>query len=1272
MRCPKWIAAQDLDRWAATPQAKAALPDLLRRLVFATVPREHLQKVDFRSGTEIQRPGYDGTTVTSQGTAFVPSGICFWELSCQTNPERKARGDYVKRVREHRTRAREGEQENLREASYVAVTARDWQRAEKWAKQRERRKVFKGVQGYDSNTLEHWIQDAPAVGLWLAQQLHERDRCKGLTDLASHWANVQATLRYPLPPKVLLVNRDAIGSAFAKWLANPCGELAVKAHSPAELVAVFCAWALTLAPSEQDAIASRAIVVEAREAWKELATSQQRLILIASPRLETDSELIAEAVRQGHHALRFVDFRTPRNVAGTELAMMRRSDLQEALVKEAGLPEPEARQLAEVAGGSFTILRRRLAQSADQHPGWAQDGALASLLLAAAWEDAKPDDQRIVSQLADKKYVDVQTLMTKWRQVPDAPVRFVLGTWEFLSPLDAWEALHPFLNPTQMDCFERLAIEVLSEDNPALELPPEERFMAAVKGKAWRFSSALRRGIAEILALGATREEESCRGTELRFAARAASIVQRVLPANCGWKRWASLDPLLSLIVEAAPDVVLERIEQDISCPSPQLVELLRQEVPGGLFGAAYHCGVMGAMETAAWPKDRLQRVALCLTRLAKSDPGGQWGNRPLHSVAGFFCSWRPQTMAAVGERIEGLRYLCHREQEGAWKLLLDLLPRGHESISDSAKPTYRDWASGWTGSVSGIDHNLFQSELVSMTVKMAEADPARWPELIGHVADLSSVAFRKVIDAMEGSVEQALDAELRTIIWEKLRDLVQRHTYFSDADSALPAADVEQLGVLRDKFAPADLVTALVHLFDDDGYLEGDKSLTYEQKRESRDEQRRAVIRGIWLDGGESVVLQLAKKVREPWVVGWSLAEELGEEAQSAFIPSHLTAADETCRRCAMAFARQRILAEGAEWAEAQTAEGWQPEHIGAWSVQMPFEPRTWDWVASKGDLISNGYWSETDIRGVEKLDAEACERAAKRLQAVGRAWSSLWLFVWALHKKCVFKPAVLCDALEAVKANPEERNAHAMDAYHIQEVLGFLQNCADADEARVAHLEFAFLQLLDRHPHLPVTLHRQLAQSPELFVECLVFLYAPRHVSSEGKEDGQEQVADPEKAEQAKRVWQLLRNWQTIPGTGADGLVSADGLRSWVRAAREKARALDRLEVCDMTLGELFAHSGEDVDGGRPGIAIRDVIEECASPDLERGFSMGIENSRGCHWKGFYEGGKQERDLAAQYARYAEICARWPRTAAALRNVQKHYLQLAEYEDQRAQARD
>jgi hypothetical protein len=281
MRCPKWITAQDIDGWASAPQAKLLLPDLLRRLVYATVPRESLKKIDFPAGAEVQRPGYDGTTVAANTTPFVPEGVCFWELSCNANPKQKAQSDYDKRIQQHQERLKAGETENLAEATYIAVTALDWQDAEDWAKDRKKEGKFKDVLVYDSNRLEHWIQDAPAVGLWLAQKI--KGKCDGVLDLEAHWANVQATLRRPLPPKVLLVNRDPIGTSFSEWLAQANRELAVKGPSAAELVAVFCAWVCSLSVELQADISSRAIIVEERETWRALATSQQPLILIASP-----------------------------------------------------------------------------------------------------------------------------------------------------------------------------------------------------------------------------------------------------------------------------------------------------------------------------------------------------------------------------------------------------------------------------------------------------------------------------------------------------------------------------------------------------------------------------------------------------------------------------------------------------------------------------------------------------------------------------------------------------------------------------------------------------------------------------------------------------------------------------------------------------------------------------------------------------------------------------------------------------------------------------
>ena len=77
--------------------------------------------------------------------------------------------------------------------------------------------------------------------------------------------NFFSTLSHPIPPDVLLANREGIKSAFEKWIKAPSAELPIKAPSVGELLDVFCAWVHWLPPAAAELIASRAIIVEDRD-----------------------------------------------------------------------------------------------------------------------------------------------------------------------------------------------------------------------------------------------------------------------------------------------------------------------------------------------------------------------------------------------------------------------------------------------------------------------------------------------------------------------------------------------------------------------------------------------------------------------------------------------------------------------------------------------------------------------------------------------------------------------------------------------------------------------------------------------------------------------------------------------------------------------------------------------------------------------------------------------------------------------------------------------
>ncbi len=347
--------------------------------------------------------------------------------------------------------------------------------------------------------------------------------------------------------------------------------------------------------------------------------------------------------------------------------------------------------------------------------------------------------------------------------------------------------------------------------------------------------------------------------------------------------------------------------------------------------------------------------------------------------------------------------------------MLLALLPQLHESIADNVKPSYRSWAAGWTGEVPMADYMLFLSELTDMVLAVAESDQTRWPELLEHIFCLQETDFAKVIDGLERLTSQSIAEELRLALWEQLREQVQAHSYFHDARWARSKAEVAKLASLRDKLAPTDLATTAAYLFDDDGGRDGDRTETYEQKRERRANERRPAIRAIWNTQGVSAVLELARKVRQPWSVGWSLAQELGAEAQPVVVPGLLSSEEMPVLQCARAFALQRIQAKGLDWAEAEPAADWKFEQVAEWALQMPFQKRTWNWLIPKGEAAERNYWKKTTLWDIAQLDIEAIERAAQKLQEVGRPWSALQLLVRALLDKKPLRSALLCDALEA-----------------------------------------------------------------------------------------------------------------------------------------------------------------------------------------------------------------------------------------------------------------
>lgn len=1265
MRHLKWIKALQLNRWAAEAEAKGMLPEVVRRLVHATLPAHALQHIDFPGGEETQRPGYDGVTrvKAGAGNAKIPDGAAVWEMSTEGSVKKKLDKDFAKRTEKR------GEGD-FSGTTYIAVTARDFQNKTTWAAERSAEGKWSEVRVYDSSDLEQWLEMAPGVALWLSRFVNGQ-KPEGMLDVATYWDNVRHRLKRSVSAAVLFAGRESIRDTFSAWQSGAASILSIHGHTAQEVLDVFAAWVEMLSPEEQAKVASRVVMVETKDSWRQLVDSPFPLLLVVSDHLSLEPESIAEAMRKGHHVLRTVSAVRARGGEVVRLARMSRDAFARALMAD-GFAEAEARMLAAQAAGSFTVFKRRFSSvPLDDAPRWANPPdaeELAPLLFAGAWQDEKAGDRDVLVRLAARGYDGVRATVTRIHAQSDSPLRLAEGAWEFVALGDAWTFLHPYLRPEVLNVFEAVCGDALGVDDPRLDLPREERWLANIQHKEFAHSRELRNGLARMLALLATREQGEQISERISPQARVDRVVRAVLPVESTWRRWASLGDVLPLLAEAAPDVFLAAAEAGVRGDAPELAKLFAEE-GSGFTGQAEHTGLLWALERLAWSPMYLPRTALVLAKLAAHDPGGQLANRPQASLREILCSWMPHTTATRAERLDVVEMLLQKQGPVGWRLLLELLPAHHDAMMEKSPPEWRFWAEDWKRTIS--DQALADTvrHLVEKAVEHANLLPEQWSELLDCVSTLRGESLEALLGALEALPRSALEAASADKLWDKLRDFVAQHEYFHEADNwRLPPGVLKRLGGLRDKWTPASVVTRAVPLFSHGFTAHGEASLPWEEQARLKRERQRDALAAIIAENGFAALTELVDTCDDVWGLGRLVAEERPHVFDHHMIPAWLVGGSKARTIFCHSYVGMRAGVDRA-WAENYPRREWTVEQQAAFLGHLPFGRETWDFIASLGEAVESAYWKHTPRNSVE-LSRDDLLHAASRLLRAERVSAALDLVSMNERKGEALEGDELLGFLAQVVEAPVGDERSQLDGHHVMRLLKKAQQGGAVDQVRLSTLEWRLLPAL-KHQAEPSALYARLAEQPEFFLEVLKIRYKPRNAPR--VEESVNEPVDEAKKQRFKRAWQLLRDWSRVPGTKEDGTVDAARLDSWVDATRAMAAEADRLSACDYVIGSVFARAPKDADGSWPCRAVREVIERLESDDLSRGFRIAVANGRGARFRAVKGAGADEREAAQRHEGLAAMVrARWPRTGALLDAVARQFEEEARLWDKETEVSD
>lgn len=880
----------------------------------------------------------------------------------------------------------------------------------------------------------------------------------------------------------------------------------------------------------------------------------------------------------------------------------------------------------------------------NQHPD-------ATLLLfatiAGGWNGKNDNDKRVISQLLGTDYNIWQSKAREILQTFNSPLRLKEGVWRVNNRIELWQQLADRLLDDDLVRIQNLAITVLSEIDPVLDLPANERFYA---NATFQYSAALREGLADGLAI-ISNFHNACSQCSLGKVEATVNIAVRQMLTSTNWQLWASVDQLLPSLAEAAPKELLAATRAAFESGDHPFNELYAQEEVG-VFGRNYTSGLLRALESIAWEENSLVPSCVLLADLASRDPGGKWANRPSSSLADILLPWMPHTLASFNKREAAVKIILDEQPQIGWDLLLQLLPNQRTSTSGTQQPKWRiEIPSNWKDQ----SHEDFweQSEHYSeLAAQQAKGNTSRLLELIDVLDHLMPQAFDHFLDQLLDDSTLTLPEEDKEHIWRRFNKFIRRHRRFSDAKWALPATTLERLDTVANQIAPTSPFLALQETFSSQDFDLYEESGDWDAQALKFDQRRTEAMQEIVNQYGVDSAIEFAESVVFPQLAGTALGAINNADIETALLPNFLGTSDVTHRQIIDAYIWRCRWDAGWSWCNTLDHSKWNDSEKGRFLSALPFQAETWD-LAEKW-LTNNEveYWKNA-VAHPSKIDKQL-NKAVDKLLRYNRPSAALDC-LWRMQYEGLSPDVKRCITALLNTVSSQEKST-PLHNHSVTSLIKYLQTSSTPAESYLIRIEWAYLALL-RYPSKasPVFLQSKLATDPTFFCEILHLIFSPKNKVKKSE-------ASEEQRNIATNALHLFKEWKQPPGCDAEGNFNPELFRNWIEQIKSICGTAGTLDVALVYTGQILIFAPEDSSGLWINKIIAKALNDKSAESMRNGYRTAWYNSRGAHTVD--PSGRPEEELAATYKEKADAVENegFHRLAATLKGLADSYRREAE----------
>ncbi len=854
--------------------------------------------------------------------------------------------------------------------------------------------------------------------------------------------------------------------------------------------------------------------------------------------------------------------------------------------------------------------------------------------------------------------------MHKWVKQDDSPIVTIDGKWRTYSPYEAFGYAAPHITSTDLERYKD-ALHRITEDND----PDAQEKIASTELHFWKYkqkySGWIKEGLFQSAIMISLMADQMDLHLNMSPSTWIDNTVSNIL-GNSSIEWWFSNKPILSLVAEASPKSYVEFIQKDLANDNSIIRRLFTPKGFTDIFGPREnYVEILFSLQILLWSEDWLLPVSCILAELCGIKNDINLANKPIEALCQAYTIWNPQTYAGTKQRLQALETLSKKYPNQAFNLYYKLLYQWDNATVLCTSPmrwrcynynknkiTYKEILDSLhcicNLIVSVCDYT---EEQICKILKLAEQVS------LGH--DNGQLLFNCV-------VSRKSDFKGNYEITNTIREIVYRHTVYSDAKWALPQDEIENWQVLLLELEPEDLLERYKWIFKE-AYveiLEIDRrkigwEIATEQVRKYKNQVILEIERAYGFDG----VCRFAQIVGSPDIVGASYAYSANEIIYKKVLDVLLTKSDEFILSFAKGFFRCYTYRNSVE-SIISTINSLDIEKYSSiitipLTVESCARHEIWTLIESLDKSIQEQYWRNISI-GYIYNDDNGLYLLKKLIEY--KQYNKAIDVIYYSHEKVSIPTNIIEEAIIGLISSPNITN---IKNYQLAKVVFFLDKLEDANIQNVCFIELVLYKLLEHYGNTnDIKLISEIMSNPHNMMEIIDKIYLS---SDEDERINELRQIDERTKSYTSQCRYILSNIRKTPYVDKDNNINEHELNNYIDKLQELGVCKHKINGVNTVIGELLGNFPEIEN--YPPIPICDIIEKHNNIHINNGFRTRIYNKRGVTIRPALEGGTLENIESKKYKRFADkIRFTHPIVCKIFDDLSKDYLDMAKAEDIKA----